>query len=198
MRVMDAALAALVTFGVRHTSVAAIARRAGVSHMTVYRMWPKKDELINATLDREARAVFDRVDRTVAGIEDVADCLTAGFTEIFWAFYAHPLLKAEFERNPDVVLRALTISAEPTFSRSVTYLAGHIERRTQLGPTEARTIASALVRMTHSLLLTSLATRPFADKKDVRDWVDAELRAILELPQASSVLSSDPGNPTRL
>lgn len=188
---MDAALAALIAFGARHTSVAAIASRAGVSHMTVYRLWPKKDQLISATLDREACAVFDRVDSTVAGIADITDCLIEGFTEIFWAFYAHPLLKAEFDRNPDVVLRALTVSAEPTFGRSVTYLAGHIRRRTKLEPTEARALADALVRMTHSLLLTSLATRPFADRGEVRSWADLELRTILELSQASSVLHSD-------
>ncbi|QRY61455.1 TetR/AcrR family transcriptional regulator [Gordonia sp. PDNC005] len=183
--VMDAALAALIAFGSRHASVAAIARRAGVSHMTIYRLWPKKDQLISSTLDREARAVFDRVDATVANIDDVTHCLLEGFTEIFWAFYAHPLLMAEFDRNPDVVLRSLTISAEPTFELSVTYLAGHVERRTELEPDEARTLADAMVRVTHSLLLTSLSTRPFAERTDVQDWANRELRMILRVLEGS-------------
>jgi len=44
--ILDAALRVLVDFGVKRATVEQVAKYAGVSHMTVYRRWPAKNELL--------------------------------------------------------------------------------------------------------------------------------------------------------
>ena len=48
--VLDAARDCVLGYGVRRTTLTDVARRAGVSRMTVYRRWPDVQSLIGSTL----------------------------------------------------------------------------------------------------------------------------------------------------
>lgn len=54
--ILDAARACVAEFGVRRTTLAEVARRAGVSRPTVYRRWPDTRALIGELLTQEMRA----------------------------------------------------------------------------------------------------------------------------------------------
>ncbi|WP_054564527.1 TetR/AcrR family transcriptional regulator [Frankia sp. R43] len=51
--VLDAAAALLMTIGVRRTTLAEVARQAGVSRMTLYRRWPDLRSLVRDVMTRE-------------------------------------------------------------------------------------------------------------------------------------------------
>ncbi|ASR02025.1 TetR/AcrR family transcriptional regulator [Gordonia rubripertincta] len=173
-KILDAAMSSLLAKGLKRTSIEAIAALAGVSHMTVYRRWPHKEDLFSDLLSREADELFARVDRELAGTGDPRERLIEGFAAIFWSFYDHPLLAREYAADPATTLRVLTVSSAPVFDRAVDYLAARVVGLTTgdapLGDDEARRVAEVMVRITHSLLLTTLETRPFANRAEVGAW----------------------------
>jgi AcrR family transcriptional regulator len=99
--VLDAALQCVLAVGVRRTTLTDVARRAGVSRMTLYRRWPDLDTLVADVMTRELLAVagdglaapgLDRaalVDRVV----DVVDRLRV-----------HPLIRKIVEVDPELLL----------------------------------------------------------------------------------------------
>src|SRR5579884_4518029 len=52
-RILDAALGQFEDFGLRRSTVEDIARRCGLSRITIYRRFPRKENLIEAVLLRE-------------------------------------------------------------------------------------------------------------------------------------------------
>ena len=55
--VLDAALECVLAVGVRRTTLTDVARRAGLSRMTLYRRWPDLDTLVADLMTRELLAV---------------------------------------------------------------------------------------------------------------------------------------------
>jgi AcrR family transcriptional regulator len=63
-RLLDAARACVLAVGVRRTTVTDVARRAGVSRMTLYRRFPDLEAVLAALMTREfGRLVADAADR---------------------------------------------------------------------------------------------------------------------------------------
>ncbi|MEO9327084.1 TetR/AcrR family transcriptional regulator [Gordonia aurantiaca] len=171
-KILDAAMSSILSKGMKRTSIEAIAALAGVSHMTVYRRWPHKEDLFTDLLSREADALFARVDANLDAVDDPRERLVEGFAQIFWAFYDHPLLAREYATDPATTLRVLSVASGPVFDRAVDYLTARVTGLAGADPTgqRARRIAEVLVRITHSLLLTTLETRPFASPDEAREW----------------------------
>ncbi|HST43382.1 MAG TPA: helix-turn-helix domain-containing protein, partial [Conexibacter sp.] len=63
---LDATRACVLAVGVRRTTVTDVARRAGVSRMTLYRRYPDVTSLIQALMTREFSAIIEDVDRVAA------------------------------------------------------------------------------------------------------------------------------------
>lgn len=100
---LDAARDCVLAVGVRRTTLTDVARRAGVSRMTIYRRWPDADSLIADLMTREWAAVVDVVAPAGAGRpvrEQLVTSLVRGATEL----RAHPLFRKIIEVDPDVLL----------------------------------------------------------------------------------------------
>lgn len=177
-RILDAALAAILDFGVRRASMEEIARRAGVSHMTVYRRWPTKKELLAAVLGKVADGIFAAVDDEVAALEGYEDRFVAGFTGIYWRVCTHPMLSRTLETDPEAVLPALTTGAGPALELATSYLAGHIakiNRHGGIGVDDPRWLAEIFVRLTHSLVLTQRIHEPLQTRADAEHYARQHL-----------------------
>src|SRR3954462_11232140 len=64
--ILDAARATVLDFGVGRATVSEVARRAGVSRMTVYRRHPDGAALLRALMAREFAAVLEQAERETA------------------------------------------------------------------------------------------------------------------------------------
>ncbi|MET9724163.1 TetR/AcrR family transcriptional regulator [Streptomyces zaomyceticus] len=102
--VLDAARDCVLAVGVRRTTLTDIARRAGVSRMTIYRRWPDVRTLVGDLMTREWIAVAagamppsddDRPER-----ERIVEGLVAGAA----AFRAHPLFHKIVDVDPELLL----------------------------------------------------------------------------------------------
>ncbi|MUM15516.1 TetR/AcrR family transcriptional regulator [Mycobacterium sp. CBMA271] len=169
-RILEAALQTMISFGIRRATVEEIARRAGVSHMTVYRRWPNKNELLVAVWLREAQTVFAAVDREVAALTSPEDKLVAGFTGIYWYVHTHPLMRQTVEMDPESVLPVLTSGAGPGLDMATTYLAGHVSRSAGDIVDDPYGVAEIFVRLTHSLLLAPSARHALETKEDAEQY----------------------------
>ncbi|MGW3662052.1 TetR/AcrR family transcriptional regulator [Streptomyces sp. NPDC005141] len=102
--VLDAVRDCVLAVGVRRTTLTDVARRAGVSRMTLYRRWPDVRSLVGDLMTREwvdvaTRAMPQRQpDREVRAL--IVDGLVAGVE----AFRAHPLFRKIIDVDPELLL----------------------------------------------------------------------------------------------
>lgn len=164
-RILEAALQTMLSFGIRRATVDEIARRAGVSHMTVYRRWSNKTDLVLAVLMREAQAMFSSVDAEIAALDSPEEKLVAGFTGIYWHVHTHPLMRRAVETDPESVLPVMTSGAGPALDMATTYLAGHVSQSAGDLVDDPYGIAEVFVRLTHSLILAPSPRRELATRK---------------------------------
>ncbi len=101
--VLDAARDCVLAVGVRRTTLTDVARRAGLSRMTIYRLWPDVQTLVADLMTREWASVVTPVgaseDGTPVRSQAVA-ALVAGVA----ALRAHPLFHKILEVDPEVLL----------------------------------------------------------------------------------------------
>ncbi|HEV2819344.1 MAG TPA: TetR/AcrR family transcriptional regulator [Solirubrobacteraceae bacterium] len=106
--VLDATHATVLDFGVRRATVSEVAKRAGVSRMTVYRRHPDGAALIRALMHREFGAVLTRALEDVAEGGAVGERLVAACVRTVELLVTHPLLLRLLEVDPELLLPYVT------------------------------------------------------------------------------------------
>lgn len=103
--VVDAALACLARWGLAKTTLDDIAREAGCSRATVYRLFPGgKDVVLQAVAGRELIRFFDGLRRELDGADDLEDLLVVGVTYASRSIAGHGALQFLIAHEPEVVL----------------------------------------------------------------------------------------------
>lgn len=113
---LDAALGEFAEHGLRRTSVSDIARRAGVSRMTINRKLGDKDAIAVAVVAREAMRILNRLQEQVRTIDTASDRLVEIFAVSILEAHEHPLVKALLNYEPDTVHAMMTSSNSPPFT----------------------------------------------------------------------------------
>lgn len=99
------------TNGFRPTSVAAVARDAGVSAAAPFAYWPSKEALFEAAVDADARAVIAELLGGIGESDDLLLWLTLP-NRLISVLDAHPLARRVLAGlEPDVIDRVLEVSA---------------------------------------------------------------------------------------
>ena len=118
-RILDAALEQFTLLGVRRSSVDDVAKRAGVSRVTVYRRFQTKDRLVEETLLRELSRFFARLDAAVAGLPTMRERVIEGFVVALRHTRAHPLFGGMLRLEPEVVLPYLTVQGGSSLTQQL-------------------------------------------------------------------------------
>src|SRR5829696_6952335 len=87
---LDAARANILAVGWRRTTLTDIARRAGVSRMTIYRRWPDMQTLLADLLVREWGGLIDD-ELLDAGGAQTRNAIVQGVTRTVTALRANPV-----------------------------------------------------------------------------------------------------------
>jgi AcrR family transcriptional regulator len=180
--VLDAARDSVLAVGVRRTTLTDVARRAGVSRMTIYRRWPDVRTLVADLMTREWIAVAAAVAPPADG-RPVRESMVNSLVDGARAFREHPLMRKIVEVDPELLLPYLLDrcgASQETFLEffEATLRAGHADGTIRPGhpARQARTVLLVVQAFTLSVrTMTSpsdpdLATAAF----------DEELRHILE------------------
>ncbi|MEO3869149.1 helix-turn-helix domain-containing protein [Nonomuraea sp. B12E4] len=157
-RVLDAARACVLAYGVRRTTLTDVARRAGVSRMTLYRRWPDVRTLVTDLMTREWVRVFAELD-----MSDPVRAVVSGVRGL----RGHPLWRKIVEADPELLLPYL-LDRRGASQESVLSLLEPVVG----DPRKAR----AVLLVAQSFLLSA----PTMLDPVTLDELDAELAALLE------------------
>ncbi len=156
-QIAQAALEQFSEVGIRRSTVEDVARRAGISRVTVYRRVGGKDDLVRLVIEREASRAMDELDGALAGEQDPGIALELGFAFLVRFVREHPLFGRLLRTEPEFLLPLLTVDGGPflAFYRSliVERLAAMLDRGT-IEPVDVDRAAEAVTRLAISLVLT--------------------------------------------
>ncbi|MFB8245662.1 TetR/AcrR family transcriptional regulator [Streptomyces sp. NPDC055952] len=181
--VLDAVRDCVLAVGVRRTTMTDVARRAGVSRMTLYRRWPDVRSLVGDLMTREWIAVATGAmpeRRPELGTRPpLVDGLVAGVT----AFRAHPLFQKIVDVDPELLLPYVLDRRGASQEALLELLAGALREGHADG--SVRRAPARLQARTVLLILQSfaLSLRTMTDEDDAgltSEAFLAELRTVLE------------------
>ncbi|MFF4487899.1 TetR/AcrR family transcriptional regulator [Streptomyces sp. NPDC001544] len=102
--VLDAVRDCVLAVGVRRTTLTDVARRAGVSRMTLYRRWPDVRTLVGDLMTREWVGVATRAMPDPRPDRSARDLVVDGLVDGVEAFRAHPLFRKIVDVDPELLL----------------------------------------------------------------------------------------------
>jgi AcrR family transcriptional regulator len=105
---LDATQACVLAVGVRRTTMTDVARRAGVSRMTLYRRYADVTSLLQALMTREFTQILDDVQREAAGLPSVRERLVEAAVAGVDRLTRHPLFLRIVDVDPELLLPYLT------------------------------------------------------------------------------------------
>ncbi|MFB7939826.1 TetR/AcrR family transcriptional regulator [Streptomyces sp. NPDC056049] len=183
LRILDAALEQFTLLGLRRSSVDDVARRAGVSRVTVFRRFRSKDRLVEATLLRELARFHELLDATVAPLPTLEDRVVEGFVVTLRHARVHPLFGGLLRLEPELVLPHLTVRGSSTLASTVEYLTVRLRRaRMAEGRPEEdpRPLAELMVRVAVSFLLDPAGCVAMEDEEQARAFARRYLAPLLK------------------
>ena len=155
-----AAAAALDEFaehGIRRTSMEDVARRAGVSRMTVFRRFESKQGLVDVVIAREVRRGMEELDQLWEGAETLEDRLVEGFAFAGRDVRGHPLFERLLRSEPEVLLPPLTLDGGGVLNVYRSLIAHRLQAEVEAGramTSDVDGVAEVIARLAISLLLT--------------------------------------------
>ncbi len=169
---LDAARACILDVGWRRTTLTEVARRAGVSRMTIYRSWADMPQLLGDLMTREWSAIvaIHVDDRPL--IQTIVDTVRA--------LRANELFVRIVELDPELILPYLLARR----GRSQDLILGLTEQTIRVGQEAGEiragnptAIARGLVLAAHGFVLSA---HTMVDGTVTEDEIDAELTTLLE------------------
>ncbi|MFB7338264.1 TetR/AcrR family transcriptional regulator [Streptomyces adustus] len=181
--VLDAVRDCVLAFGVRRTTLTDVARRAGVSRMTLYRRWPDVRSLVGDLMTREWIDVASRAMPQRRPGQDMRGLIVDGLVAGVAAFRAHPLFLKIVDVDPELLLTYVLdrrgASQEALLGLLAESLAeGHADGSVRRTHTDRQARAVLLVVQSFTL---SLRTMTDEDDPELTEsaFLD-ELRTLLE------------------
>lgn len=106
--ILDAAVEAVSLYGLAKVSMSDVAARGGISRPTLYKYFASKDELVAATVQREAQDLVATVLAVADAQPDPHGALEAALLSALRLTREHPLLDRIIRTEPEALLPYLT------------------------------------------------------------------------------------------
>ncbi len=179
-RILDAALTEGESKGIERITMDAVAARAKVGRMTVYRRFGSKEELTAALARREATRGMLQIAASVDLSKPIPAQVADGFVAALAVAAGHPLLKRLARFEPEVLLASFNDPDDPLFSMLRSFVAGQITatagQALRADPEEA---AEILVRIGLSYLLIPGGIVDVSDEAQARRLAETLIAPIV-------------------
>jgi AcrR family transcriptional regulator len=178
--VLDAARACVLAVGVRRTTLTDVARRAGVSRMTIYRRWPDVRSLIADLMTWQWSTVVNATAPPEDG-RPVGPALVTSLVDGTRALREHPLFRKIVDVDPEVLLPYI-LERRGTSQDAMLHV---IERALRAGHKDGTIRSEYPTRQARAVLLVAqsfaLSAHTMADDDPALDSaaLDDELRRVL-------------------
>jgi AcrR family transcriptional regulator len=163
-RILDAALHEAAAVGLQRITVEDVVRRAGVSRMTAYRRYPRRDDLVEALVRRETQRFLAAVADAIDAVEDPHEGVAEAFIAAVTFARQHPMLRRAGALEPAPIADSVEL-----LTMGSAFIANYLHGEAPGTPSQpVRWVADVFVR----LFITYIAIPP--TDPNVTD--DAELR----------------------
>lgn len=187
-RILDGALKQFELFGLKRSTVDDVAKRAGLGRMTVYRRFPRKDDLVEAVVLREARRMAERVNAAAESLPTVEKRAVESFVTMVREVRRNPLLQRLLTTEPETALPYVTVHGAPVIAMGSAFIAEQIRHEEEQGASpliDPRGLAEILARLAHSILLTPGGGLPLDDDRQTREFARRYLVPLISSPTRS-------------
>jgi AcrR family transcriptional regulator len=176
---LDAARECILATGWTRTTLTDVARRAGVSRMTIYRSWPDMQTLLADLMTREWAGVVTEVAAAGAGAPPL-ERLSAGVARMAAALRSNDLLRKIVEVDPELLLPYLLRRR----GRSQDNILSLVEPVIAEGQADGSLREGDPTLLARSVMLAALgftlSAETMTDEDRSPDAYDEELRVLLE------------------
>jgi AcrR family transcriptional regulator len=186
-RILAAAMQQVEDFGVRRFTMDDVARGVGLSRVTIYRHFPKKDRLIEAMVLRELHKFLREVRVAIEPCKTLEERLVEGFVFALTFLREHRLLNRLLRTEPELLLPILTVNAAPILTAAREFVAGFARREAERGElplTEEQItgLSELLTRLVISFVLTRDSVFGLQTPAEIRAFAKRYLAPILRNP----------------
>jgi TetR/AcrR family transcriptional regulator, repressor for uid operon len=173
-QITDAALEQFADLGIRRSSMDDVARRAGVSRMTVFRRFGSKDRLVQSVLEREIQRAWAELEEIWATTDTTEQRLLEAFVYAVRFIRDHPVYDRLIRSEPETLLALLTIDGDPVLSlyrsTATRWLQDEMDHG-HIAPADPATAAEIIARLALSLVLTPGTISPQNDRQHLANIV---------------------------
>ncbi|WP_241837972.1 TetR/AcrR family transcriptional regulator [Streptomyces sp. CB03234] len=171
-RLLDAAYEQFCRMGIRRSTMADVARLAGVSRITVYRRFASKEALVEQVVRREFRRYFDQFTVDIQDAGTVADRVVLGFVSSLRAIRRNPLIGGLMADEPDAVVPSMTSDGGRTLAAVRQFVADRLRREQHAGhvsrDVDVDVVAEMMVRISASFLVIPSHVIDLDDEEQLR------------------------------
>ena len=156
--VLLAAHACVMDVGLRRTTLADIARRAGVSRMTVYRRFPDLQAIVSELLTVELLALLEAAREAAAGLPTARERVVEVGVRVVERLVHHPLYRRVLDVDPELLLPLVVDRFGSSQRVAIEQVAAMIEEGVRDGsvrPVEPRLAADCLMLTAQSFVFSA-------------------------------------------
>src|SRR5262245_59567635 len=183
-RILDAARELFCQISIPRTTMEDVARRAGVSRITVYRRFATKSVLVDPVVRREIRRYFDQFLVDIEQAETAADRVVLGFVSSLRAFRRNPLIGGLMAADPNVLVPSTIGDGGRTLATVRAFVAGQLRREQDAGNVATTVnvdiVAELMVRVCSSFLVIPSHIVDLDDEEQLGDVARQFLVPMLE------------------
>jgi TetR/AcrR family transcriptional regulator, repressor for uid operon len=174
-RILDAALQEAAAVGLQRITVEDVVRRAGVSRMTAYRRYPRRDDLVEALVRRETQRFLAAVADAIDTVEDPNDGVAEAFIAAVTFAREHPMLRRAGHVEPAPIDSAELLKMGSAFIAN--YIHGDAEGKP---PQKVRWVADVFARLFFTYTSMPPTDPDFGDDSELRRFAHEVLTPMVE------------------
>ena len=132
-RILDAAYEQLSLVGIQRSSMEDVARRAGVSRVTIYRHFANKSALVEQVLHREFQRLVASYLADLEQAETAVDRIVGGYVSTFQAIRRNPLLRGLLSVELDTLVSSMAGRTDQVLAMARTFIAAQLHAEQAAG-----------------------------------------------------------------
>jgi AcrR family transcriptional regulator len=175
-RILDAALAEAAAVGLQRITVEDVVRRAGVSRMTAYRRYPRRDDLVEALVRRETQRFLGAVADAIDAVEHPRCGVAEAFIAAVRFAREHPMLRRAAHTEPAPIGDWAEL-----LDMGAAFIANYIHGDQPGEPTQSvRWVADVFARLFFTYVSSPPRDPDFGDDAELRRFADEVLTPMVE------------------
>jgi AcrR family transcriptional regulator len=175
-RILDAALAEAAAVGLQRITVEDVVRRAGVSRMTVYRRYPRRDDLVEALVRRETQRFLAAVAFAIESADDPNEGVAEAFIGAVTFARKHPILRRAAHAEPAPIADSVEL-----LTMGSAFIANYIHGGAPGSPSQqVRWVADVFARLFFTYISIPPSDPDFGDDAELRRFAHEVLTPMVE------------------